>query len=72
MSQKLVGLQIRAVKAFERAVAERADKEAGQGALEYVGMILVAALIAGGVWAALKGVDVTGKVSDAVNKILGN
>ena len=64
MSEKLVALQIW----FGKQIEGRRD--AGQGALEYTGMILVAALVAAGVWAALEGVDVTGKVKQAVSDIL--
>lgn len=66
MTSKLVALQIRVAKGIE------GRKDAGQGALEYSGMILVAALVAFGVWQALQNVDVQGMVSEAVNKILGN
>lgn len=48
------------------------EREKGASALEYVGIILIAALIVGGIWTALSGVDVTGSVSDAVNDIFNS
>lgn len=49
----------------------RLKEERGATALEYVGMILVAAIVVGAVFTAINGVDVAGKVSTAVNEILG-
>lgn len=48
----------------------RERNEAGATALEYAGMILVAALVVGAVFTAISGVDVAGKVTAAVAKIL--
>lgn len=49
----------------------RLKEERGASALEYVGMILVAALVVGGVWTAVNGNDIPGKVSTAISEILG-
>jgi hypothetical protein len=64
MTEKLVALRIRALKAFERKSDE------GQGTIEYVGMILIAALLVVGVLTALKGKDLGGAVSRAVDSVL--
>ena len=64
MTEKLVALRIRALKAFERT----SDK--GQGTIEYVGMILIAALLVVGVLTALKDKDLGGAVSRAVDSVL--
>jgi hypothetical protein len=72
MSYKLVALQIRAEKALEARLQDRKTRgEAGQGALEYVGMILIAALVIGGVWAAVKAAGLDAKITAAITKILG-
>jgi hypothetical protein len=64
MTEKLVALRIRALKAFERKSDE------GQGTLEYVGMILIAALLVVGVLTVLKGKDLGGAVGKAVDSVL--
>jgi hypothetical protein len=55
--------------ALQTRVAERDEK--GQGTLEYVGMIVVAALLAAAVIAAANGVDLGGVFTDAVNSVVG-
>lgn len=50
------------------ALEER--REAGATGLEYAGMILVAAIVVGAIFAAVQGVDVQGKVKTAIDKIL--
>lgn len=47
------------------------NREGGQGTLEYIGMILVAALLVVGIAGVASGVDLKSKFSDAVNTILG-
>ena len=64
MSEKLVALRIRAAKWVE------SREDAGQGALEYVGMIAVAAVIVVAVAAALNPGNITAAVTTAVNHIL--
>lgn len=49
----------------------RLKEERGATALEYVGMILVAALIVGAVFTAIREVELGTKISDAIGKILG-
>ena len=63
MTMKLVALQIRVAKAVE------GRKEAGQGSLEYIGAILVAAVIVGLVITAARGVNIGTAFSNAVNKV---
>lgn len=49
---------------------ELADrKEKGQGAIEYIGVLLVVAVVIGLVIAAFNGLDLGSKVSDAVDAI---
>ncbi|MEZ0577368.1 hypothetical protein [Nocardioides sp. MH1] len=55
--------------ALQTRVAERDEK--GQGTLEYVGMIVVAALLAAAVIAAARGVDLGSVFTDAVNSVIG-
>jgi hypothetical protein len=57
------------VLALQTRVAERDEK--GQGTLEYVGMIVVAALLAAAVIAAAKGVDLGSVFTNAVNSVIG-
>jgi len=64
MSEKFVALRIRVSKALEA-------RQAGQGTLEYVGMVAVAALLAFAVVTVAKGVDLGAFFQDQVNKILG-
>ena len=47
-----------------------ANREAGQGTLEYVGMIIVAAIIVVVVIGAAKGIDFGGVFSKAVHKVI--
>lgn len=46
------------------------EREAGQGTLEYVGMIIVAALIVVAVITAAKGIDLGAVFSTAVHKVI--
>jgi Flp pilus assembly pilin Flp len=56
---------------FTTAVAKlRQRGEAGATALEYAGMILVAALVVSAIFAAISGVNVGSKVKTAVEQIL--
>lgn len=55
--------------ALQTRVADRDEK--GQGTLEYVGMIIVAALLAAAVIAAANGVDLGGVFTEAVNSVIG-
>ncbi|WEV77347.1 hypothetical protein O9K63_12195 [Janibacter cremeus] len=47
-----------------------AEQERGASALEYVGMLIVAAIIVGAVITVIDGADVQGAVTEAVNEIL--
>lgn len=46
------------------------ERERGASALEYVGMIVVAALLVVAIWGAMDAADVGGAVGDQVSKIL--
>jgi hypothetical protein len=69
MSYRFIALKIRTQRALEQGISARRD--AGQGALEYVGMILIAALVIGAVWTVMNGVDVGGAIQGAIDTILG-
>lgn len=58
---------------FIDATADRikARREAGQGTLEYVGMIAVAAIVIVAVIGALKTADLKHFVDDAITKVTG-
>ncbi|WP_427384219.1 hypothetical protein [Janibacter sp. G56] len=47
-----------------------ANNERGASALEYVGMVLVAAFIVGAIYTAFSGADLAGKVKTAITDIL--
>ena len=55
------------------AVMATQDKERGQGTLEYVGMVFVAAAL---VLAVVKGIGdgtkITGAISDGIDKVISN
>jgi hypothetical protein len=65
MTEKLVALRIRVVKSIEAA------RDSGQGSLEYIGAILVAAAVVVAVLKGFSTLDVTTAVSEAVKKITG-
>jgi hypothetical protein len=46
-----------------------AKREAGQGTLEYVGMLVVAAIVVVGVISVLKGADLDVKLGEAIKKV---
>lgn len=70
MTTKLVALQIRAQKSIEQRLTDR--REAGQGTLEYIGAILIAAVIVGLIYTAVSQYDLGTKVSDAIDKVFDN
>jgi len=47
------------------------DDERGQGTLEYVGMVIVAAILVVAVLQATDTVDIAGAFTDAVNSVTG-
>jgi len=63
MTKALVKTQIR----LQQLTAKR---EAGQGTLEYVGMIIVAAILVAIVVTAVNGTDIAGKFQTAIDKII--
>jgi hypothetical protein len=64
MTRSLIATRIRFMKAMEA-------REAGQGTLEYVGMIVAVAVIVVAVAAALKATNIQGHVTDAFNSVFG-
>ena len=65
MTEKLVALRIRVIKSIE------AGRDSGQGSLEYIGAILVAAAVVLIVITAAKAVDVTAPFKAAVDAVTG-
>jgi hypothetical protein len=63
MSEKFIALRVRVAQ----SLAGRRD--AGQGTLEYVGMIIVAAIVVVAVITAFQGVNLGNVVTTQVNKI---
>lgn len=57
----------------QHVLAERAaNGERGASAIEYVGMLIVAAIIVGAIFTVIEGVNIEDKVQDAVDKVLNN
>ena len=56
---------------FTSIMATR-DKEAGQGTLEYVGMVFVAAALVLMVINGVKGGDITGSITAGIKKVISN
>ena len=67
MTDKLIAFRIKAAKALEA----RINGDAGQGSLEYIGAILVAAAVVGVVIAAAGDLDLGTAFSDALDAITG-
>jgi hypothetical protein len=63
MTRMFVATKVRMMKAVE------GREDAGQGALEYIGAILIAAILIGVIAGAVKGWDVGSKVTDAIDSI---
>ena len=61
----------RALIARVRPGRLRPRGDAGQGTMEYVGMLVAVALVVAGVIAALRGVDISGAVRNAFSKAFG-
>ncbi len=68
MTQMFVSTKVRLQKAVEARLAGR-DLEAGQGMLEYVGILVIAAVLIVAVMAALDVIDVEGIVNNRANEI---
>jgi hypothetical protein len=66
MTRLLLATRLRTYPARDPAA-----RDAGQGTLEYVGMLIAVAVVVAGVIAVLKGVDVGGAVSRAFNTAFG-
>jgi hypothetical protein len=64
MTEKLIAFRIHVQKSIEARISD-----AGQGSLEYIGAILVAAVVVGVVASAAKGINLGTAFSDAVKKI---
>ena len=54
--------------ALQTRVAERDEK--GQGTLEYVGIVVIAALLVGAIVAAINPGEITGKIQEKISEIL--
>jgi hypothetical protein len=64
MTRSFIATRIRFMKAIEA-------REAGQGTMEYVGMIVAVAVIVAAVATVLKATDLGGKVTSAFNSAFG-
>lgn len=64
MTKALVAMRIRAIKAVEA-------REAGQGTLEYVGMIFAVAVVVAAVVTVLKTQDLGARVTTAFTSVFG-
>jgi hypothetical protein len=62
MTKALVSAKVRLIKAVEA-------REAGQGSIEYVGAILIAAVLIGIVITSLNGINIAGKITEAINSV---
>lgn len=67
MTRMLVNTKIALQKALEARLGE--DREAGQGMLEYVGILVIAAVLIVAVMAALDIIDVGGIVNQRATEI---
>jgi hypothetical protein len=65
MTRSLIATRIRVAKALE------ARGDAGQGTMEYVGMLIAVAVIVAAVAAVLKSTDLGGKVTSAFSSAFG-
>lgn len=68
MVRMYVNTKVRLQKSLEQRFAGT-DREAGQGMLEYVGILVIAALLIGAVMAALKVIDPTELVGEKAKEI---
>ena len=64
MSDYLLGLYTRVL------LAARSDK--GQGTLEYVGIVVIAAILVAAIVTAVKGADIGGFISQKISEIKSN
>lgn len=62
MTKALVFAKVRFVKALEA-------REAGQGSIEYVGAILIAAVLIGIVITSLNGININDKIKAAIDTV---
>lgn len=72
MNEIITTAAIKADVAIQELKANLAKRnERGADILEYVGMILLAAVLVAGLFAAASGLDLAGKFTTAANEILG-
>lgn len=64
MTEKYIALRVRVAKAIE------GRRDAGQGTLEYVGMIIVAAIVAVLVMTAIKGAGLDTSVGAKIKSVI--
>ncbi len=71
MSHELIAYELAArLQTAKHVVGERlAQHERGASALEYIGMLLVAAVIVSAVYGAFSEADLKTKVGDAITKV---
>lgn len=68
MNSKMIALFAGMTARMQHAAAHRCDQK-GQGTLEYVGIVVVAALLVSFIVAAVQGVDIQGFITTTINRI---
>lgn len=62
MTKALVATRVRVQKALQ-------EREAGQGMLEYVGIVVAVAVVLGAAIAIINGWDIAGKMGDIISQV---
>ncbi|ADG75450.1 hypothetical protein Cfla_2562 [Cellulomonas flavigena DSM 20109] len=68
MTRMLVNAKVRAIKARE-ALQARAAGDAGQGTLEYLGIVIIAVILVGAIVYAVGEFDLDGKIAKEFESI---
>lgn len=71
MSHSLLEQSLQQYSKFMAIMATRKEEE-GQGTLEYVGMVFVAAALVLMVINGVKGGDITGSITSGIKKVISN
>jgi hypothetical protein len=61
-----------ALLALYTRLTVEAESDEGQGTLEYVGIVVIAALLVAAIVAAVKGADIGGFITTKINEIKNN
>lgn len=68
MTRMFVNAKVRALKARE-ALQARANGDAGQGTLEYLGIVIIAVILVGAIVYAVGEFDLDGKIAEEFENI---